>query len=333
MLNHAQTAPGNDNEQVLVAWSDGHHGRFSSSWLRQYRYDHSARRLRIFSPGLWTDEFRENPPTVEFSRVIGTDAAFLNLLHVLRDHGLCFVRGAPAQPGIITTLARKIGCIQENNFGLIQDLVVDQNLRSIANDTNALKPHTDEPYRASPPGLILLHCVETDMTGVGSSTFLDRFEIAEALRREDPDGFTALTRNNQAFRRHFADDVDLITEFPVISTDEFGNVCGVRVNDRVAAPACIPSGEIPVYYRGMRRLVQLAEDADRILNKTLRPGDIVVFDNHRILQGRTQLTFKGRRWLQWVQVERGDFYSTMRVMADKLNLHRDALPLLRGAYG
>jgi len=65
---------------------------------------------------------------------------------------------------------------------------------------------------------------------------------------------------------------------------------------------------------------------------TLQPGDIAIFDNHRILHGRSDLTINGQRWLQWIQIERGDFHSSLRIIADRLGLVRDANPLLRGAY-
>ena len=318
--------------QVRITWSDHHAGEFSAEWLRQYRYDEDARQHRAFIPTLWDDDFRRNPPTHLYEDVINDEHAFLQVLHTVRDYGFCFLTGAPAEPGIAEKFADKIGFPQESNFGRIQDLMVDAQQRSIAFDVNELKPHTDEPYRASPPGLLLFHCITTDLTGTGSSTFLDGFEAAETLRREDPEGFAALTRNRQGFRRHFEGDVDLIAEFPVISLDPFGNLAGVRVNDRVASPPCIEYDEIPLYYRGMQRFLQLAEDENRFIKKTLRPGDIAIFDNHRILHGRTKLTVNGKRWLQWVQVERGDFHSTLRILAGKINIERDELPLLRGAY-
>ena len=160
----------------------------------------------------------------------------------------------------------------------------------------------------------------------------DGFEIAEILKHEDPEGFMALVNNRQPFRRYFSDDVDLIAQFPIIAIDEFNNITGIRINDRVAAPLSIPPGQVPAYYKGLRRLLELAEDPQRMIQRTLSPGDIVVFDNHRVLHGRTTLTMKGRRWLQWIQVERGDFHSALRITADRLGLERDALPLLRGAY-
>ena len=87
------------------------------------------------------------------------------------------------------------------------------------------------------------------------------------------------------------------------------------------------------YSRGLRYLLQQSEDHALILHQTLSPGDIVLFDNHRVLHGRTDLTVEGRRWLQWVQIERGDFHSSLRILADRLGVARDARPLMKGAYG
>ena len=201
------------------------------------------------------------------------------------------------------------------------------------NDVQALKPHTDEPYRASPPGILMFHCIETDIGGTGYSLFLDGFEIAEKLRSEDSLGFDAVSRYPHSFRRYFKGDVDLIAEFPLISVNEFGELNGIRLNDRVAAPLSIPANQVEIYYRGIKRLLELAEDDEYFIKLKLQPGDIVMFDNHRILHGRTALTIDGKRWLQWLQVERGDFHSKMRILADKLKKPRDIKPLLRGGYG
>jgi alpha-ketoglutarate-dependent taurine dioxygenase len=105
------------------------------------------------------------------------------------DHGICFLQGAPAETGVVEALGLRFGFPQESNFGRVQDLVFNPQKRSIANDIKALKPHTDEPYRASPPGILLFHCITNDQTGAGSSTFVDGFEIAERLRTHDAEGF------------------------------------------------------------------------------------------------------------------------------------------------
>lgn len=317
---------------VDVTWPDGHTSSFSSAWLRRHAYDDPSRCARAFVPVIWSDRVRNDPPCLAFSDVMAEPEIFLTMLHHVRDHGLCFLHDAPATDGSLEPLAERIGPIQESNFGRVQNLVVDHTKQSVANRAVALKPHTDEPYRASPPGILLFHCIETDVSGAGASLFMDGFELAEQVRTEDPDAFAALTRHNCTFRRHFAGDVDLIAEAPVLSVDGFGNLCGVRINDRVQAPVAIPSEEVELFYRGLQRLLELAEDASRAIELSLRPGDVAVFDNHRILHGRTELSMKGRRFLQWLQVERGDFHSTLRILADRLNTQRGIEPLLRGAY-
>ena len=291
------------------------------------------RASRAFKPEIWNDALRANPPHFNYSEIVDDDAKLLQLLQRVRDHGIFFLRGAPAEAGVVEALSRRFGFPQESNFGRVLDLVFNPAERSIGNDIKSLKPHTDEPYRASPPGILLFHCIANDQTGAGSSTFVDGFEIAERLRAHDPDGFYALCNNSSSFRRYFTDDVDLIAEFPIISLDEFSQLCGVRINDRVAAPPLIPADQVEVYYRGLHYLLQQSEDPELIMHLTLKPGDIAIFDNHRVLHGRTDLTVDGQRWLQWVQIERGDFHSSLRILADRLGLARDARPLMRGAYG
>lgn len=320
-------------DKLSISWNDGHKSSFTASWLNEHAYDERTRRARAFKPRPWDEILRRDPPACEYSDIIDDDARFLRMLQRVRDHGICFVRSAPAQAGVVETLARRFGFPQESNFGRVQDLVFDPKKSSIANDIKALKPHTDEPYRASPPGILLFHCIANDQTGAGSSTFVDGFDIAERLRQHDPEGFLALCENSQTFRRYFADDVDLIAEFPIISLDEFDNVCGVRINDRVSAPPTIATQQVEAYYRGLHYLLQQSEDPESIMHLTLKPGDIAIFDNHRVLHGRTDLSVDGQRWLQWVQIERGDFHSSLRILADRLGLERDARPLLKGAYG
>ena len=323
---------GVDDNHLVVIWQDGHESRYPAHWLQQHAYQDRDRQARSFKPVLWDDAFRDKPPSFDFAE-IDNDAALLEVLHRVRDYGLCFLRKAPAEPGIVEALTTRFGYPQESNFGRIQDLRFDPSRRSIANNVQALKPHTDEPYRASPPGLLIFHCITNDQTGAGSSLFTDGFEIAEGLRLHDPEAFDALCRNPQAFRRHFDGDVDLIAEFPILSVDEFGHLNGIRLNDRVAAPLSIAPDQLDVFYRGLRYLLELSEDEHRAVKLTLQPGDIAIFDNHRVLHGRTDLTIDGQRWLQWVQIERGDFHSSLRILADRLGLERDANPLLRGAYG
>jgi gamma-butyrobetaine dioxygenase len=318
---------------LRVEWSnDGHVSHFESRFLRDHSYEEDARRARRFQPTLWDRAYLKAPPSRSYDEVGASDAAFYDALSTVREYGLCFLTGAPVEVGVLEFFASRIGYIQENNFGRIQELTVDPAKRSVAFSDRRLVPHNDEPYRASPPGILLFHCIETCPEGGGQSEFVDAFKVAELLRQEDPEGFEVLASQRQAFRRHFDGDVDLQAEFPVISLDEFGSLAGVRINDRVAAPLSIAHQHVVPFYRAYRRLLELTGRADLTIARTLQPGDVAIFDNHRILHGRTGLDLKGPRWLRWAQVERGDFFSTLRVLEDKLGAPREDRRMLRGAY-
>ncbi|MDA9009303.1 TauD/TfdA family dioxygenase [Alphaproteobacteria bacterium] len=331
-LNVSSSSVTVGNDCLQVSWSDGHQSSFANDWLRDNAYDETSRRQRSFVPRLWDQALRDNPPEFDFTEASQNDEVFLDALQSVRDYGICFLKNAPPEDGVLEPFASRIGPIQESNFGRIQNLAIDLSTGAVAQSAIALKPHTDEPYRASPPGILIFLCIKTDVEGAGTSTFLDGFEIAETLRVKDPEGFAVLARNNQPFRRHYPNNVDLIAEFPVVSLDTLGDIVGVRVNDRVAAPVSVPAEDVVSYYRAMKRFLTLSEDPDRILHLKLQPGDVAIFDNHRVLHGRTELTVTGPRWLQWMQIERGDFNSSLRIMADSLAQPRDANPLLRGAF-
>ena len=322
-----------DGSELTVNWSDGHQGKFSAKWLYEHRYLDTPDPDRSLHPAPWTEDFKAHPANFSFDLAMQHADVMLEILHTLHRTGLCRISGAPSHVGVLERFARKIGFPQESNFGRIQDLVFDKNKPSIANDIDPLKPHTDEPYRASPPGILMFHCIETDVEGAGESIFVDGFEVAESLRNADPEGFQALVINNLIFRRHFENDVDLSAAFPVISLDSEGAVCGVRINDRVSAPTPMNPATLPIFYRGMQKLLALTEDDNRWMRCKLQPGDIMIFDNHRVLHGRTRLTISTRRWLQWAQVERGDFHSTTRILSDALGKNRGVQPFARGAYG
>jgi alpha-ketoglutarate-dependent taurine dioxygenase len=160
--------------------------------LRELDYQDQAGRVRAFKPIIWDDSFRQNPPIIEYVDIASSDNKLLDLLYQVRDYGLCFIRNAPAQPSIVESLALRIGPPQESNFGRVQDLIFDRGKRSIGNDVKAFKLHTDEPYRASPPGILLFHCIANDQTGAGSSTFMDGLEVAGRLQKVGR--FVSITR-------------------------------------------------------------------------------------------------------------------------------------------
>lgn len=320
-------------QSLFVVWDNGgHESRYDADWLREHAYDtDNGRKSKRYKPILWDNGFLKTPPTVSSDHVATDQGLFEALKHV-RNYGLCFVTGGSSEVGQLEPFAERFGYLLENNFGRVQDLKIDPSKRSIANSFEALPLHTDEPYRASPPGILMFHCVQVDPERGGKSQFLDGFKVATILKAEDPEGFNALVQNRQSWRRHFEGDVDVSAQFPMIALDDFGDVVGFRFNDRVAAPLSMPSDRVEAYYRGYRRLIELTADPAYIIDRRLQPGDIAIFDNHRVLHGRAAFSVRSERFLQWASVKRGDLYSSLRILSDRLGIDREDGIMPQGAY-
>jgi len=67
-------------------------------------------------------------------------------------------------------------------------------------------------------------------------------------------------------------------------------------------------------YAALRRFYQLADDPRFELTFRLGPGDIMCFDNRRILHGRKAFSGSGQRHLQGIYIDRDEVLSTARAV-------------------
>jgi gamma-butyrobetaine dioxygenase len=175
-------------------------------------------------------------------------------------------------------------------------------------------PHVDLPNYTRPPDYQFLYCVHNDAQG-GESTFVDGFKIAEVLRTTEPEHFEILTSTLVSFR--FQDDeYDIRYRSPMIVRDANGKVIEVRVNDwiRDTTPD-VPLAEEKAFYAAYRSLLEKVEDPGYQLRVKLAAGQMVAFDNRRVLHGREAFDpSTGRRFLQGLYVERDFVRSRLRVL-------------------
>ena len=76
----------------------------------------------------------------------------------------------------------------------------------------------------------------------------------------------------------------------------------------------MPDNEVADAYAALRRFHQLADDARFELTFRLCPGDIMCFDNRRILHGRKAFSGSGKRHLQGIYIDRDEIQSTARAV-------------------
>ena len=323
-----------DIEPLSVSWDsgnaleiiwkpDGHKSIYDAKWLRQHCYSASERAHRQHRPILWERNIVTDLPQIAYEDVQAGDKNRLQLLKKLRDYGLCFVRNVPTQAGELESFAQSFGPLLETNYGRVFEIIVDpdESQKSVANSQIDLIPHTDDAYQYAPPGVIFFHCLIARTDGGGQSTFVDGFQIAEVLRQEDEEAFNLLCRYDVPFQKYYGDRIDMRFSSPVFGLDSDGHLKDVRISNLFPAPLDLAEEMIEPFYAAYRKLMQLYTAPKYCLQYGLQPGDLVMFDNHRVLHGRTAIGINNqRRHLRYCSVDRDHFQSWQRLLENDLNV-------------
>ena len=231
----------------------------------------------------------------------------------MHDFGVAVLRGTPREPLSVLALAGLIGPARATNFGEHFDVVSKPDPNSNAYTALGLPCHTDLPNWERPPDYQLLHCLENGADG-GDSIMVDGFRAADELRRHEPAACRLLTRFPIDFR--FQDKVsDIRFSAPTIRLDEAGAVAEVRFNFAVMDAISAPPERIGPLCRALRAFASVIRDPALECRYRLNPGELLIFDNRRVLHGRAAFDpSTGRRHLQGCYVDRDQLLSRIRVL-------------------
>ncbi|MGF1527294.1 MAG: TauD/TfdA family dioxygenase [Candidatus Competibacterales bacterium] len=325
-----------DPHSLTITWPGGATSVFQGTWLRNHCHEPAsvAARKRPLQP--WTAaQLQGQLPSADLAAVETDPVQQLGFLEQLADYGFVLVRGVPAKPEGTERLARQVGYIRETDFGRVFDIISEPTAWDLSQSQEALHPHTDDPYRYSPPGISVLHCLQASEGEGGRSLMVDGLGACLALRQADPCAFELLATVAVPFIRYREDpvpqgaDVHLRAVAPVINLDRDGDVCGLRFHERSMAPLDMDPALMDDYYRALIELCRLLYGERFCIGHQLQPGEAWVFDNQRVLHGRS--SFKGgsgRRHLRICTTDRDAFHSRLRLA---LSRHQrpgahDALP-------
>lgn len=283
-----------------VDWADGHHSSFPLDWLKAQI---KPNRLEL---EYWHAGFNKFVPDVDYHDLQSGEGKTEVSVHLAR-YGLAMLRNVPLELGMVEQVGNSIGNVRVTNYGSSFDVIdLGAQGNNLAQTNCRIPAHTDNPYRDPFPGVQLLHCLEGASEG-GGTTFVDGFAVAESLRREDPEAFALLSQTPHPFEYVDPDSgVLLRTEVPVLSLDSNGNVIRVAFNNRSAVPLQgSPSQQehIEAYYRAWAKFDTLCNDPNRYVTIQLRPGDLAIFLNNRILHGREEYSPGGKRHMQGAYVD------------------------------
>jgi gamma-butyrobetaine dioxygenase len=303
---------------LTLSWEDGQTSVFALSWLRAH-----DRSLRIGSRPTrmpWMGQPATAFARCDYAQWMENPASREDWLYYAGRDGLAFIRGVPVENRAVMQVAERIGFIRETNYGGIFDVQSVAEPNNLVYTNRALPVHTANPYRDPVPGFQLLHCLSASGEG-GESIFVDGMAVGERLRAHDIDAFNLLCQTPILFRFQNA-EVDLVAERAMLELDTQGQFRAIYYNDRSIEPLPLKGPRLKKFYAAYGQLARLLNDAARSVACRLQPGDLVLFDNTRVLHGRTAF-IGGERRLQGCYVDADGLYSSLAVLSRRRSSHHD----------
>ena len=273
---------------VRIEWEGESPASFDIPWLAHHAYGRSVRAPEL-QRRLWLEaarlDVRRDFARVCLTQLRASPPARLAWLTRLLQDGLAFLDEVPATESTLLEVVPLVGRVLETNYGYTFDVRSVPQPENLAYSDLGLGLHTDNPYREPVPGFQALHALVVSDEG-GDSLFADGFAIAEHLRAGAPEAFAQLTATAVPFHYRSA-DAELSAERPLIQLSVHDEVTAFHYNSRSIAPLSLPAGEAPRFYSAYRGLATLLRDPRLQLRTRLDAGTLVVFDNQRVLHGRT----------------------------------------------
>jgi len=303
-----------EGRSLVIEFSgDGHRSEFDIDWLRANCYCLNPQqddRSEAFKT-LWDSEsFSEGLPRCSYADFCGLDRSRLGALQAVRDLGFVILDGVDCAAGEVLKVIRQFGFVRETNYGPLFDVRTTVEPTNLAFTNLGLGCHLDNPYRDPVPGLQLLHCLESSTSG-GESILQDGFMAASVLRREDPDHFKILSRTWINFRFRDA-DTDLQARVPLIEVNDRDQVIKLRFNNRSIDTLKLPAETLRQFYPAYRHYAEILERDNLQIVFKLRAGELMLFDNTRILHARKAYSASGTRHLQGAYSDLDGLYSSLR---------------------
>ncbi|XP_068580373.1 gamma-butyrobetaine dioxygenase [Cebidichthys violaceus] len=276
---------------VSIAWPDRHTSVFDPEWLKRRCFSAAARQalkeeLFLNERYYWDSKLRI--PTVDYQEVLRDDKAALDWLSNLRRVGVVQLKGAPTEKGVVARLGERIGYLRMTFYGHTWQVQDKHMANNLAYTSGKLSPHTDYPALYHTPGVQLLHCISDAEEG-GESELVDGFHAAELLRREDPEAFRTLTSARVDFTDMGTDYCEFLLQSKqcTIEADPEGRVVRINFNNATRDSVLdLPVHQVQPFYRALRAYVDIMVRRENVFTYRMVPGDVLIFDNWRLLHGR-----------------------------------------------
>jgi trimethyllysine dioxygenase len=236
------------------------------------------------------------------SRIVTTSAfpPALPLILTLsqRKYGFCYIDSVPHDDPLSTkALLERISFIRPTHYGGFYDFTADLASADTAYTNIALEAHTDTTYFSDPAGLQAFHLLSHTEGEGGASLLVDGFHIAKQLYDTDRSAYDILASVNVNCHASGNDGISIqpYKGFPVLQHDPTtGLLLQVRWNSSDRASIELPIERIDEWYDAARKWDALVKSKENEYWEQLTPGRVLLFDNWRVMHGRSAFTGKRR---------------------------------------
>lgn len=301
---------GGAGEVVRIVWASDEQSDLPLDFLASFRTPGRPAITVPDEPVLWDTGSLGAAPTTPWVDIMERDEAVGDWLTQVATHGFAIATGTPATLEATAALVERVGYVRETVFGGMWQFTADLAAPDTAYTDLDLAPHTDGTYSHDAPGLQLLHCLHFEGDG-GLSSIVDGFRVAAELRESEPQHYEVLSRVSVP-GQYLAEGVHLVAARPVLRHDASGRLVQVSYNTSDRAPFLLPDDEMLAWYDAMRAFDQLTNDPRLQWRHRLAPGEAMLFDNWRVLHGRT--SYSGVRTMCGAYVNHEDFESRLRTI-------------------
>ncbi|XP_006883774.1 PREDICTED: gamma-butyrobetaine dioxygenase [Elephantulus edwardii] len=280
-----------DRKKVYITWPDEHCSEFEADWLKKRCFSQQARdklQKELFFPECqyWGSEFQL--PTLDFEAVLKSDEHAYKWLSTLKKMGIVRLTGASDKRGEVLKLGKRIGFLYLTFYGHTWQVQDKIDANNVAYTTGKLSLHTDYPALHHPPGVQLLHCIKQTVTG-GDSEIIDGFNVCQKLKEKNPRAFQILSSTFVDFTDIGVDycDFSVQSKHKIIELNDKGQVIRINFNNATRDTIFdVPVERVQPFYASLKEFVDLMNCKEFKFTFKMNPGDVITFDNWRLLHGR-----------------------------------------------
>ena len=308
----------NDIGNLEIKWSEGnHHSCYDVRWLKKHCYTIKNKQTYKSPYKFWESQFNKylSKIKIEYVDIMKSDEALLKWLKLLIKYGFSIVKNSPIEKKSAFKILNRISHIRETFFKTPFEVINIPKPNNAAYTSAGLFSHTDLPFFEYAPGYQFLHCLINESNG-GDSSVVDGYAVADYIKKNTPNIFNQLISTPIKFKDNdFTQNKVRIIHSPVITLDENKDYSDIRFNISAVGAFDIHPDKMKKYYSSYRKFSSLVHEKKFTVNFRLQAGDILCFDNRRVLHGRTSFDpNSGQRHLQGYYMDRDEILGRLNFL-------------------